>query len=165
MSSKKAHFRKKHRPKNSYITIRIPIMTPKKAIIILLVIFLIMATAFAYLYFKKQAFINGRKIQAPLYKTNNSAAKPGGEKALTPAQKKVLEIKSKTAEQVEKIAEEGKTESGGITKDAAIRIEETINQAIAEEVKLKTPEQRKEEEQKQAEREKLEQELNRRIKN
>lgn len=133
-------------------------MTPKKAIIIILMLFLIMIMVFTFLYLKKQLIISGDGY------INNSASSTN-QKRLSPVQQKIEAIETKTVEQVEKIVEQGKTATGGITVDAQRKIEEAVNQEIIEKMKLRTPEQLKADEQRQAELEEIEQQVNQQIKN
>ena len=138
-------------------------MTPKKAIIILLILFLAVAIVFVVLYINNQPAAN-RLIRQPTGNGYNLSASSTNQEKLSPAQQQIKAIEAKTQERVEQIVEQGKTATGGITKEAATKLEETINQAIMEEAKLKTPEQIEADKQKQAEREKMEQEINQRIK-
>lgn len=130
-------------------------MTPKKAIIVVLVLFLIMVLAGAFLYLKNQL--------AGLEGANTSAGLTDQEK-LSPVQQKIKEIEDRTRQQVGQIVEQGKTASGGITVDAQRKIEAAVNQEIMEKIKLKTPEELKADEQRRAELDKIEQQVNQQIK-
>lgn len=133
-------------------------MTPKKAIIIVLVLFLIMIMAFTFLYFKKQLAGPGDNS---FVNTSASSTSQGKSSQL---QQKIEAIENKTNEQVEKIVERGQTATGGITVDAQRKVEETVNQEITEKLKLKTPEQLKADQQRQAELDKMQQQINQQIK-
>ena len=133
-------------------------MTAKKAIIIALVLFLIMVIAAVFLYFKNQLIRPGDNSYI-----NISAGSTNQEK-LSPLQQKIKAIEDRTSQQVGQIVEQGKTASGGITVDAQRKIEAAVNQEILEKTKLKTPEQLKADAQRQAELEKIEQQVNQQIK-
>lgn len=130
-------------------------MTPKKAIIVVLVLFLIMVIAAVFLYLKQQLVAPGG--------ANTSAGSTDQEK-LSPLQQKIKEIEDRTRQQVGQIVGQGQTASGGITVDAQRKIEGVINQAIKEKAELKTPEQIKADEQRRAELDKIEQQVNQQIK-
>ncbi len=133
-------------------------MSPRNAVIIVLILFLIIVGVFVFLYLNnKQAAEQANKQPAGSGSTSQGK--------LSPEQQKIKAIEDKTNQQVEQIVEQGKTATGGITKQAAIKLEETINQAIIEEAKLKTPEQIEMDKQKQVEKDKLEQQINQQIKN
>jgi len=120
-------------------------MTPKKAIIIVLIMFFVVAAGFVFLYINNQPADNGQ--------SNTSASSTSQEK-LTPAQKtqqKIETIEKNTKEQVEQIFEQGRTATGGVTADAQKKIDEAVNQEIIEKMKLRTPEQLKADEQRRAE--------------
>lgn len=134
-------------------------MTPKKAIIIVLIMFLVMVIVFAFLYINKPV---NQSANQPADK--NTSAGSSNQDKLSPLQRKIKDIEVKTNAQVEKIVEQGRTATGGITKEAAAKLDETINQAITEEKKLKTPEQLKADEQRRLEQEKLDQQINQQIK-
>lgn len=133
-------------------------MTPKKAIIIILTLFLIMVIVFGFLYFKKQWAGLGHDGR------NNLPANSANQEKLSPIQQKIQAIEAKTNQQVEQIIKQGTTATGGLTADAQRKIEAAVNQAIMEKAKLKTPEQLKADQQRQAELDKIEQEINQRIK-
>lgn len=133
-------------------------MTPKKAIIIVLILFLIMITVFAFLYLKKQLAVPGDNSYI------NTSAGPISQEKSSQLQQQIEAIEDKTNQQVEQIVEQGKTATGGITPDAQRKIEEAVNQGIMEKLKLKTPEQLKADQQRQAELEKIEQQVNQQIK-
>ena len=136
-------------------------MTPKKDIIIALVLFLIMVAAFFFLYLKKQlAGPSGESgLNLPVSSTSVNQEK------LSPVQQQIKAIEAKTIEQVAQIIEQGKTSSGGIRPDAQRKIEEAVNQEIMEKMKLRTPEQLEADKQKQDELEKIDQQVNEQIRN
>lgn len=117
-------------------------MTSKKAIIIVLIIFLIMVAALAFLYLKSQsAGLENEPIGARIDGGQNGSASSTNQAELSPAQRQIKAIEDKTEEQVEKIVEQGKTASGGITADAQRKIEAAVNREIMEKIKLKNSEQ------------------------
>jgi len=132
-------------------------MTPKKAIIIVLIMFLTMALVFVFLYLNNQSAVEPA-ADLPADNTVNSAPPVTQEQ-------KIEEIQVKTNQKIEEIVEQGKTETGGITKEAAEDLEAVINQAITAEANLKTPEQIEADRLKELEREKMEQLLNQQMKN
>jgi len=134
-------------------------MTPKKAIIIILILFLAIVVIFSILYINKKATDQSIKNS-----TNNTAITPNNQEGLSPTQQKIQEIETKTNQQVEQIVEQNKTTTGGITVDAQRQIEDVINQEIAEINELKTPEEKATELKAQADREKLEAQINSQIK-
>jgi len=79
-------------------------------------------------------------------KTNNIT--PTAE--LTPEQQKIKEIEERTRELIRQIVKQGKTKSGGLTRQAQDKLVAVINQEIEEKIKLRTPEQLKADEAKQA---------------
>lgn len=129
-------------------------MTPKKAIIIVLILFFIMAMVFIFLYINKPADSQLIKKQP---------ADNGYDNASVQVQQKIEAIETKTNQQIEQIVEQGQTASGGITVEAQREMEEAVNQEIAEKLKLKTPEQLKADQQRRAELDKMEQEINQQI--
>ena len=135
-------------------------MTPKKDIIIALVLFLIMVAAFFFLYLKKQlAGPSGESgLNLPVSSTSVNQEK------LSPVQQQIKAIEAKTIEQVAQIIEQGKTSSGGIRPDAQRKIEEAVNQEIMEKMKLRTPEQLEADKQKQDELDEMERQINQQIK-
>ena len=135
-------------------------MTPKKAIIIVLSLFLIIAIIFVVLYINKTV----TKTNQPADNGYNTSASSTSQENLSPAQQKIKALETKTNQQVEKIIEQGKTATGGITVDAQSKIEEAENQEIMEKIKLKTPEELKADQERRVELEKAEQEINRQIK-
>lgn len=137
-------------------------MTPKKAIIIVLILFLAVAMVFAVLYINNKLAAN-QAIKRSVDSGYNSADSTNQAK-LSPGQQKIKAIETKTIKQVEKIIEQGKTVSGGITAGAQKKVEEAVNREIMEKIKLKTPEELKKDEQRQAELEKIEQQVNQQIK-
>lgn len=134
-------------------------MTPKKAVIIVLVLFLITAIIFAVLYINNRSVIN-----QPAGNGYDASANSAGREELSPVQQKIKEIEVKTNQQVEQIIEQGETANGGIAVDAQQKIEDVVNQEIMEKIKFKTPEQIKADEQRRAELEKIEQQVNQQIK-
>jgi hypothetical protein len=139
-------------------------MTPKKAIIILLILSLIIAAILVILYMFKSPV--NRPAKPPIG-DNPTSAGSTGEVKLTPEQQKIKDIGDKVKGEVGQIVEQGKTPAGGITNQAAVKLEDAINRAIMEEKNLKpeTAEQLEADRLKQAEKKKLEREINQQIKN
>lgn len=130
-------------------------MTPPKAIIILLILLLFIAAVFAAWY------INNKP---PADNGYNISAGSTNQEELSPEQQKIKAIEDKTNQQVEQIVERGKTAAGGITPDAQRKIEEAVNLEIMEKINFRTPEQLKADEQRQAELEEIERQINQQIK-
>lgn len=138
-------------------------MTPKKAIIILLILFLAVAVAFVILYINNQPAADQTTKQPANNGDNTSASSTQG--GLTPVEQKIEVIETQTKEQVEKIVEQGTTATGGITVDAQTKIDAVVYQEIIEKMKLRTPEQIKADEQRQAEQAERDRLINEQIKN
>jgi len=139
-------------------------MPPQKAIIIVLILFFILAIAIAVLYVNNQpAMAPGNQPADNGY--DNTQASSTSQEKLSPEQQKVKDIEIKTSQQIEQIVEQGKAANGGVTAEAQRKIEDAVNQEIMEKTKLKTPEQLKADQARQAELDKIEQEVNQRIKN
>ncbi|MFH1583363.1 MAG: hypothetical protein ABIB72_03540 [Candidatus Falkowbacteria bacterium] len=128
-------------------------MTPKKAIIIVLILFFIAAIIFFVLYINKPA--DSQLIKQP--------ADSGYNNTSVPVEQKIEAIETKTNQQIEQIVEQGQTSTGGITAEAQRKIDDAVNQEITEKLKLKTPEQIEADEQRQAEPDRMEQEINQQI--
>ncbi len=138
-------------------------MSAKTAIIILLLLAFLLAGVFGVIYFKRQANYQAVKQQQKTQIGRTGQATTTEEK-LTPEQQKIKAIEDKTNLQVTQIIEQNKTSTGGVTKDAQRQIEDVVNQGIQAKLMLRTPEQIKADEQRQAERDRLEQEINQQIK-
>ena len=136
-------------------------MTPKKAIIIIFILFLVLVVAFVVLYISNKPVVDQTAKPADSGGIN-SAGLTEQEKS-SQIQQKIKVIETKTNDQVKQIIDQGTTATGGITVDAQRKIEEAVNQAMVEKAKLKTPEQIKADEQRQAELEKIEQQVNQQI--
>ncbi len=137
-------------------------MTPKKAIIIVLSSFVVMAMVFVFLYLQKQ--LTGPADELKINRIESNKDNQSSREKLAPVQQQIKAIETKTNQQVEQIIEQGKTAAGGIAPDAQRKLEEVVNQEIMEKTKLKTPEQLKADQQRQAELDKLEQQVNQQIK-
>lgn len=137
-------------------------MTPKKAIVIVLIMFLAAAFIFVFLYIKS---ITGGPIDKLDRSSQNNSANSTGQEKLSPLQQKIKAIETKTNQQIEKIVEQGKTSTGGVTAEAQRQVDAAVNQEIMEKTKLKTPEQIKADEQRRAEQEKIDQQVNQQIRN
>jgi predicted PurR-regulated permease PerM len=135
-------------------------MSPQKAIIIILILFLVIVIVFSTFYIINKKATNQSIEQS----TDNTSVVPTNQEGLSPTQQKIKEIETKTNQQVEQIVEQNKTATGGITIDAQRQIEDVINQEIAEINKLKTPEEKAAELKAQADRQKLEDQINSQIK-
>ncbi len=127
-------------------------MTPKKAIIIIAALFLVITIIFSALYLSQKFFINKTKLP------NNNVGE------LSSAQQKIKEIENKTNQQVEQIIEQNQTPSGGVTPEGQRQIEEAINQEINEKIELKTPEEIAADQKAKEELQKLQDEINAQIK-
>lgn len=129
-------------------------MTPKKAIIIVLILFLIMITVFAFLYFKKQWTIPGDGY------INNSASSTGGANNNEPL--KPAEI---IQQKIDKIIEEAKKDPVQNTPDKVRQeIISTINAEIIKQEQNKTSEQAAADLKAQEERQKIINQINNQIK-
>lgn len=116
-------------------------MTPQKAIIIILIIFLIIVAVFAFLYLEKQSAVPaGQPVNFQAGTGKNILPGLSDREKLSPVQKKNKAIEDKAKQQVERIIEQGRTAAGGLTAEARKKIEEAVNQEIAEKMKLKTKE-------------------------
>lgn len=135
-------------------------MTPKKAMVIVLIMFLVVAIIFVVLYVNNKPAAN-QLIEQPIDNGYNSIS---SQEKLSPAQQKIEAIETKTRNQVEQIVEQGRTASGGITADAQKKIDEAVNQEIIEKMKLRTPEQLKADEQRRAEQAERDRLINEQIK-
>ena len=127
-------------------------MTPKKAIIIIAALFLVITIIFSALYLSQKFFINQAKLP------NNNAGE------LSSTQQKIKEIENKTNQKVEQIIEQNQTPSGGVTDEGQRQIEEAINQEINEKIELKTPEEIAADQKAKEELQKLQDEINAQIK-
>ena len=135
-------------------------MTPKKAIIILLVLFLIVVTAFTFLYIRNQALVsNNGSIKA----TGGAGSNVGANKVLSPAeisQQKDERVKT----EVQQIIEQGKNEFGGTNIDAIKAAEALANQRVQEKLNSRTPEQIQADSKRDAEIQKMLEEANNKVK-
>lgn len=119
-----------------------------------------MVTAFVFLYISNKLAANQFGEQPA---GNNTSAEPDNQQSLTPLEQKIKAIEARTDRQVEEIIEQGQTAVGGITAEAQKKIEEAENREIMEKLNLRTPEQLEADEQRRAELEKMEQEINQEI--
>ncbi len=134
-------------------------MPLKKAIVIILVLFFIIFIVFAFLYYAKSPIDQLAEQPAG----NNVSTGADSQAELTPVEQKIEAIEAKTSEKIGQIIEQGQTATGGVTGGAQKAIEDAVNREIAEKLELKTPEQIKADEERQAELDKLdkiEQEIN-----
>ena len=137
-------------------------MTPKKAIVILLILSLAIGVAFVFLY------VNSKSAPAKLINQpadSNANSNLTEQIKLTPEQQKIKEIEDRAKEQIKKIFEQGRTATGGVTPEAQKKIDEAVNQEIMEKLKLRTPEQIEADEQRQIDQEKLDQQTNSQMQN
>jgi hypothetical protein len=128
-------------------------MTPKKAIIIVLVLFLILATAFCVLYNKKQAMTSNDGLNA------NPAGQIGEVKKSEPAKPKEA-----VEEKVNKIIENAKQNPNVSSDTVKQEIISTINAEIISQEQNKTPEQKAADLKAQEERQRIINQINEQIK-
>jgi biopolymer transport protein ExbB/TolQ len=121
--------------------------------LILLIFSALIVVVFIVIFVKQLTGYQALKLQSVknlersiLDKTNNIA--PTAE--LTPEQQKIKEIEERTRELIRQIVKQGKTKSGGLTRQAQDKLVAVINQEIEEKIKLRTPEQLKADEARQA---------------
>lgn len=140
-------------------------MSPKKAIVIVSILFLIVIMVFVFLYLDKPTVsLEGGLNSVGSGIGQNDSASSTSQKKPTTVEQKIEAIETKTNQQVQKIVEQGTTATGGITVDAQSKIDEAVNQEIIEKLKLRTPEQLKADEQRRIDQEKLDQQINQQIK-
>jgi hypothetical protein len=131
-------------------------MSPKKAIIIVLILFLVAAMTFAILYFKKQIFSPDNGLNA------NQAGQAGDQSAIKKSQPiKPVEV---IEEKVQKIIEDAKQNPTANNPDKVRQeIISTINAEIIKQEQNKTPEQQAADLKAQQERQKIIDQINSQI--
>jgi flagellar basal body-associated protein FliL len=132
-------------------------MSPKKAIIIVLILFLLTAAVFAFLYFKKQQSatgkesINNQESGQIGNQTGNKEDKP-----LTPAEV--------TQQKIDKIIEDSKNDPTASPDTVREDVVSTVNDEIMKQEENKTPEQKAADLKAQEDRQKIIDQINNQIK-
>lgn len=130
-------------------------MSPKKAIIIVLILFLVVAMTFATLYFKKQIFSPDNGLNA------NQTGQAGDQSAIEKSQPiKPAEV---IEEKVQKIIEDAKQDPTASPDTVRQEIISTINAEIIKQEQNKTPEQKAADLKAQQERQKIIDQINSQI--
>lgn len=132
----------------------ISIMTPKKAITILLIIFVIMVISFIFLYSNKQS----REIEKKL--ANPPALIEESEAARIKRQRTMSEIERKIDNIVEEAKKDPEQKTPAIVREEIVG---TINTEVIKIEENKTPEQKAADERAQAERQRILDQINNEI--
>lgn len=138
-------------------------MTPKKAMVIVLLMFLAAAIIFVFLYISKQSAVPANRLINSGAGIGQTGQEASANKNLIPAEidKQKDEEAQKT---VEKIIEQGKNEFGGTNVDAIKAAEAVANQRVQEKLNSRTPEQIEADNKREAEIQKMLEEANSKVK-